>query len=109
LPLLASIDGDAVGFALAWVVADEMHLVNFAVEPARRREGIGRALLTEVLDRARQRAINMVTLEVRDTNEAARVLYREFGFIEVALRPGYYPDTREDAVIMLLRFDSGPQ
>jgi ribosomal-protein-alanine N-acetyltransferase len=108
LPLLASIDGEAVGFALVWVIADEMHLVNFAVEPARRRRGIGRALLTEVLDRARQRDISMVTLEVRETNEAARVLYRDFGFVEVALRPGYYPDTREDAVIMLLQLDSGP-
>ena len=101
LPLIAEVEGEAAGFALVWVVADELHLVNFAVRPALRRRGIGRALLAEVLDRARERDLRRVTLEVREGNEAARALYREFGFVEIALRPAYYPDTREDAVIML--------
>jgi ribosomal-protein-alanine N-acetyltransferase len=101
-PLIAQLDGEPVAFALVWVIADERHLVNFAVHPDRRREGIGREMLAAVLDRARVEGARIVTLEVRATNEAALELYRGFGFIEVALRPRYYPDTREDAVIMLL-------
>lgn len=101
-PVLALLGGEPVGFALVWVIADERHLVNFAVEPGHRRAGIGRRMLSWVIDRARDEGARMVTLEVRSTNEAALALYRDFGFIEVALRPRYYPDTREDAVIMLL-------
>ena len=101
-PVLALLDGEPVGFALVWVIADERHLVNFAVEPRHRRAGIGRQMLSGVVERAREEGARMITLEVRSTNEAALALYRDFGFIEVALRPRYYPDTREDAVIMLL-------
>ena len=108
LPLVALSDGDLVAFALIWIVADELHLVNFAVSPLRRREGIGQALLDEVLARARDRRTKIVTLEVRDGNEAARRLYRASGFVEIALRPDYYPDTREDAVIMLKTMDAAP-
>jgi len=102
LPLVALLDDCIVAFALLWVIGDEVHLVNFAVRPEQRRAGVGRALLVEVLARARARSVRRVTLEVREGNEVARLLYREFGFAEVALRPRYYPDTREDAVIMLL-------
>jgi ribosomal-protein-alanine N-acetyltransferase len=49
----------------------------------------------------------LITLEVREGNEAARALYRDFGFVEVALRPRYYPDTREDAMIMLRELAPG--
>ena len=108
LPLLAVLDGATVGFALLWVVADEMHLVNFAVDPGLRRKGIGRAMMDEVLERARANETRLLTLEVRDTNAAARELYRGFGFVEVALRPRYYPDTDEDAVIMLLELGEPP-
>lgn len=100
-PLLAFADDAAAGFALIWTIADELHLVNFAVHPSFRRRGVGRALLEEVFRGARERGLRRVTLEVRESNEAARELYRQFGFVEIALRPRYYPDTREDAVIML--------
>ena len=108
LPLVAFSGDELVAFALVWIVADELHLVNFAVRPPRRREGIGQALLDEVLARARDRGTKIVTLEVRDGNEAARELYRGSGFVEVALRPDYYPDSREDAVIMLKTLDGAP-
>jgi ribosomal-protein-alanine N-acetyltransferase len=108
LPLVVFSDDEMVAFALIWIVADELHLVNFAVSPSRRREGIGQALLDEVLARARDRGTKIVTLEVRDGNDAARELYRASGFVEVALRPDYYPDTREDAVIMVKMLDGVP-
>jgi ribosomal-protein-alanine N-acetyltransferase len=105
-PVLALLQGEPVGFALIWVIADERHLVNFAVDPDHRRKGIGRRMLAGIIDRAREEGANLVTLEVRSTNDAARELYLDFGFIDVALRPRYYPDTREDAVIMLLELSS---
>lgn len=105
-PVLALLQGEPVGFALVWVIADERHLVNFAVDPAHRRKGIGRRMLSGIIDRAREEGANLVTLEVRSTNDEARELYLDFGFIDVALRPRYYPDTREDAVIMLLELSS---
>lgn len=108
LPLLALVDGEPAGFALVWSVADEMHLVNFAVDPRFRRQGIGRALLEQVFAEARERDLRRITLEVREGNEAARALYRQFGFVEIALRPRYYPDTREDAVIMLCEIGEPP-
>jgi ribosomal-protein-alanine N-acetyltransferase len=107
-PWLALVDGEAVGFALVWVIADERHLVNFAVDPRHRRQGIGREMLSRVIDEARRQGARIVTLEVREANEPARSLYRDFGFEEVALRPRYYPDTQEDAVIMLLDLESAP-
>lgn len=108
-PLLALVDDRPVGFALVWLIADEMHLVNLAVDPQWRRAGIAHALVATMLEVARKRSMVRVTLEVRDTNEAARRLYLGFGFRDVAVRPHYYPDTREDAVIMLLEpGQSGP-
>jgi ribosomal-protein-alanine N-acetyltransferase len=104
-PVLAFLDGVPVGFALVWVIDDERHLVNFAVDPACRLRGIGRQLLDGVVQRAREEGARLIPLEVRETNEAARRLYADFGFVDVALRPRYYPDTREDAVIMLLEID----
>lgn len=105
LPLVAEVEGEVVAFALLWLVADEMHLVNFAVLPALRRAGIGRKLMNEAVRQALDHGVRRMTLEVRDSNEAARRLYEEFGFVEVALRRDYYPDTREDAVIMLRELD----
>jgi len=107
-PVLAMLGGEPVGFALVWVIADERHLVNLAVDPGHRRQGIGQQMLTEVIERARADGARLVTLEVRESNEAARKLYRDFGFIDVALRPHYYPDSREDAVIMLLEIPQAP-
>ena len=107
-PILVTLDGETVGFALVWVIADERHLVNFAVDPRLRRRGIGREMLTGIIERARRDGARLITLEVREGNEAARKLYRDFGFIDVALRPRYYPDTHEDAVIMLLEISGAP-
>jgi ribosomal-protein-alanine N-acetyltransferase len=96
-------DGDGlVGYLISWLVVDELHIGNIAVTPGRRRSGTGTALLTHVLDLAREREVRRVTLEVRVSNAAAIALYRKFGFNEVAIRKGYYADDGEDALVMLL-------
>lgn len=99
--LIAELDGALVGYTMFWGVADEIHLVTIAVEPEMRRRGIASALLNSLLDSDLARDKSLVTLEVRAANTAAIELYRRYGFREVALRPRYYPDNQEDALIML--------
>ena len=101
LALVVEEEGRLIGFALVWVVADELHLVSLAVDPARRREGWAQALLDRLLDTEEGRRANLLTLEVRPTNSAAVALYHRNGFLDIALRPNYYPETGEDALVML--------
>ena len=82
-------DGDTVGFSLFRTVADESELLLIAVAPGRQRRGVGRVLLEDFLDRARNDAVSRVHLEVRDGNSALR-LYRDAGFSPVGRRRNYY-------------------
>lgn len=93
-------DGPAlVGYTCSWQVADELHLLNVAVHPARRRGGIGRRLLERVIAAARRVGARSVLLEVRSGNVGARALYAGLGFQQVGLRRGYY-GPGQDAIIM---------
>lgn len=93
-------DGRLLGFGGIMVLDDEAHLLNLAVAPAFRREGLASALLAHLAVEARSRGASRLTLEVRPSNDAAVALYREAGFITEGIRTGYYPDTHEDALIM---------
>ena len=76
-------------------------MMNLAVAPEYRRRGIGRALVTELCDRLiREKQVHVLTLEVRDSNEAAIALYMSLGFCQVGLRNNYYLRPREDARIL---------
>lgn len=92
--------GEVVGYLCLWRVADEVHVTNFAVAPARRRAGVGRWLLATLLEHYRARGVRRAALEVRVANEAARRLYEQVGFRAVGVRKGYYFDTGEDALLM---------
>lgn len=100
--LLAIEDGRIVGFVIFWVVVDEIHVLNVAVDPAQRRRGIARILLAELLDRGRANGLSMATLEVRRSNEPALSLYAGLGFRNVGVRKGYYVEEREDAIVMTM-------
>jgi ribosomal-protein-alanine N-acetyltransferase len=91
-----------IGYSVIWFVADEAELANLAVAPACRRSGVGGALLDGAIAEARSRGALTVYLEVRDSNEAARGLYRSRGFEEVGRRRQYYRRPVEDAVLMRL-------
>jgi ribosomal-protein-alanine N-acetyltransferase len=83
-----------------WLMVDEAHITTFAVHPAWRRRRIGERLLLAFLDLAIDRGAHEATLEVRLSNLAARKLYEKYGFRPVGLRPRYYSDDHEDALIM---------
>lgn len=89
-----------VGFLVAWVIIDELHIATIATDPAHQRQGIARQLLQHALADAIQRGLLSALLEVRETNTAAITLYRRFGFAEVGRRPHYYRDTGEAAILM---------
>jgi ribosomal-protein-alanine N-acetyltransferase len=92
-------------FLLAWLVADELHVLSVATHPSARRRGLARALLAQALAAAREKKMRLVLLEVRRSNQAAIRLYRGFGFRAMGVRPGYYADNREDAIEMILVLD----
>ncbi|HID10737.1 MAG TPA: ribosomal-protein-alanine N-acetyltransferase [Candidatus Latescibacteria bacterium] len=98
--IVAELDG-LVGYAVSWFSKEEMHIGNLAVAKAYRRRGIGSALLSHILDLAKQRNIIRATLEVRVSNEAARRLYLAHGFFETGVRKGYYENPHEDALVMV--------
>jgi ribosomal-protein-alanine N-acetyltransferase len=105
--MLAIPDGagaSIAGFLCRWLIADECHILNIAVHPDSRRLGIGTVLMTEAINEAKTTGANVITLEVRRSNLAARQLYRKFEFEERRLRRHYY-GPGEDAIIMELRFD----
>jgi len=88
------------GFLIAWLVHDEFHVLNVAVDPEARRRGVARALLGEAESRAREQGARMAMLEVRRSNAAAISLYRTLGYREVGIRPRYYAEDGEDALVM---------
>jgi ribosomal-protein-alanine N-acetyltransferase len=98
--LVARVDGRIVAYGGMWLMVDEAHITTFAVHPGWRRQRIGERLLLSFLDLARDRRAREATLEVRLSNLAARRLYEKYGFRPVGLRPRYYSDDNEDALIM---------
>jgi ribosomal-protein-alanine N-acetyltransferase len=88
-----------LGYVCRWLVGDEVHILNLAVGPERRRSGIGRMLVESVIEDAQAHGVNLITLEVRRGNEAAVALYRSFGFKEAGVRRNYY-GRGEDAIVM---------
>ena len=93
------------GYLICSRYADVWHLMNVAVDPPLRRQGIAVALMAAMIERAGSQ--ESFTLEVRPSNAPAITLYERFGFRRVGLRPGYYRDTGEDALIMWRTAGSG--
>jgi ribosomal-protein-alanine N-acetyltransferase len=95
-------DDRVIGYAILMVALDEAHLLNIAVASGWQNRGIGRAFLDFMLGVARQAGVQIVYLEVRPSNLAARHLYRKAGFQQIAIRPSYYPahGGREDALFL---------
>jgi ribosomal-protein-alanine N-acetyltransferase len=97
--------GTVVAFGNYWLVADEVHLLNVATDPRARRAGHASRMLAHIIDFGRRRDCRIVTLEVRRSNAVALRLYRRFAFRPVGVRPNYYAEDQEDAIVMLLDLD----
>jgi ribosomal-protein-alanine N-acetyltransferase len=89
-----------LAFGGLWLMLDEAHIVTVAVDESLRKMGYGRTVVDGLVRLAQGLGMANATLECRVSNEAARALYRDYGFYEVGARKAYYADNSEDAVIM---------
>jgi [ribosomal protein S18]-alanine N-acetyltransferase len=96
----ATPNANVLGFAGLWMMANEAHVINIAVQEQCRRRGLGELLLISLIDKAIELKASLVTLEVRASNIVAQNLYTKYGFQQVGVRRAYYTDNREDAIIM---------
>ncbi len=101
---LVAVDNDyrVLGYIGLMFVLDEGYISNVAVTAAARKKGIARALINTLLTRARELTLSFITLEVRESNEAARRLYESCGFTDVGIRKNYYEFPKENAILMTL-------
>jgi len=88
------------GYIVYWLVADELHLQKIAIRRDMRRQGIASLLLREAIKSSSINKTQKATLEVRVSNIPALKLYEKLGFSVKGVRPRYYDDTMEDALIM---------
>lgn len=94
--------GKMVGYGGMWLVCDEAHVTNIAVLSNCRRQGVGTAIMVGLMGLAQSKGASRMTLEVRVSNRPAQELYAKLGFVPAGVRPRYYMDNREDALIMWL-------
>jgi ribosomal-protein-alanine N-acetyltransferase len=95
------------GMIVVWLIVDEAHIGTIAVHPDLRRQGIGRRLLEQAIQHARETGMLTMFLEVRRTNLAAQELYKQYGFTVAGIRLRYYHDTGEDALLMEKNLSTG--
>jgi ribosomal-protein-alanine N-acetyltransferase len=100
LDLVADQGGDVLAYVMVSRYADVWHILNLCVREPQRGRGLGGRMLDELFERAAKRAHLGYTLEVRVSNDPAIRLYRRKGFLEHGVRPGYYSDNGEDAIVM---------
>lgn len=93
-------DGEIAGYCGVWYIIDEGHITNIAISPKQRRKGLGKLLVEEMIRKASLHGIEHMTLEVRKSNQPAIGLYETIGFEVAGVRPKYYTDNQEDALIM---------
>ena len=98
---VVAVDGDTVaGYIGSQAVMGEADMMNLAVLPAYRRQGIGKNLVTVLIEFLHDKEVHSLTLEVRASNESAINLYAGLGFVQVGRRPNYYTAPKEDALIL---------
>jgi ribosomal-protein-alanine N-acetyltransferase len=93
-------DERLIAMLVLWFIIDEAHIATIATHPDFRRQGIGEELLLAALEAVRTEGAKRAFLEVRAGNTAAQAMYRKYGFIVDGIRPRYYKNNNEDAVLM---------
>lgn len=99
---LVAMDGESIaGYLVGWIAAGQVHVANIAVAAGHRRRGVGTGMMLRLLEEAVRRGCTSSSLEVRESNLAARSMYSRLGYHAVALRKSYYSSPAEDAVVMV--------
>ena len=107
--LVAEKAGETVAYGGMWVIFGECHITNIAVKKQARGQGLGTRLLNELIDIARKAEAELMSLEVRQSNEGAIRLYEKAGFHKIGIRNKYYQNLVENAYIMQKTMDFAPQ
>ena len=102
--MVAEYDERVVGFMIYELHKDQLHVLNFAVRPDVRRRGVGRQMVEKLIGKLSQQRRTRVLLEIRETNLAAQVFFRNLGFVATTVLRDYYDDTTEDAYVMQYRY-----
>lgn len=98
--LVAIEDDQIVGYIGSWYIIDEAHITNVAVHKNHRGKHIGDRLMSSFIEKCEEDGIDSITLEVRQSNDIAKNLYKKYGFKVGGIRKEYYKDNKEDAIIM---------
>ncbi|MHA6480595.1 ribosomal protein S18-alanine N-acetyltransferase [Paenibacillus sp. strain BS8-2] len=101
--------GELIGYGGMWIIMDEAHVTNIAIRSDVRGVGLGDRLMGQLIRTAILYGAVRMTLEVRVSNEHAQRLYRKHGFESSGVRPNYYSDNNEDALIMWAELDASRQ
>lgn len=104
--LVAEENGRVLGYIGSQTVLGETDIMNLAVSREHRRKGIARALLVALMDALKSQGNRCITLEVRQSNLPAQALYEQLGFRQVGLRPNYYRDPKEAALILRKEYEA---
>ncbi|MEW9670311.1 ribosomal protein S18-alanine N-acetyltransferase [Ammoniphilus sp. 3BR4] len=103
--LILEVEGQVAGYGGMWVIGDEAHVTNIAIASEYRGKKWGEKLMIAMKLHAIRQGANAMTLEVRASNTVAQNLYKKLGFDKTGVRPRYYSDNGEDALIMWVNFD----
>jgi len=98
--IIAETENKIAGYGFFWVVADELHIANIAVQKGYRRRQFGEKLLLKMIEYGRRNGAEYAILEVRESNIPAIMMYRKYGFQVTDIRKNYYSDNQENAFIM---------
>ena len=98
--IVAKENDNVAGYAGMYLSFEEGNITNVAVNPLSRRKGIGEKIVRDILNRAYEKGVRYVFLEVRETNSVAIALYEKIGFKEEGIRKNFYDKPRENALIM---------
>jgi [ribosomal protein S18]-alanine N-acetyltransferase len=93
-------EDEIIAYGGLWVVLEDAHITTVAVVPEQQRKRFGEQMLVRLIEESIARGARWITLEVRESNEAAQNLYKKYGFTVVSTRRGYYSDNDENALVM---------
>lgn len=102
--MVAEYDERVVGFMIYELHKNQLHVLNFSVRPDARRRSVGQQMVQKLVGKLSQQRRNRIVLEVRETNLAAQLFFKNSGFQAVSVLRDYYDDATEDAYVMHFRY-----